>query len=243
MRAALESGLQAWGLQLDTVQWARLVRLTELMLEWNERMNLTSITDPLRIATEHYLDSLAPLRWGLIGHGITVADVGTGAGLPGLPLAICCPQAAFTLIEATQKKVVYLRDVVAQLGLTNVEVVAGRSEAIAHDRRYREGFDVAVARALGRLDVVWECTLPLVRVGGCAIAYKGPRGEQELTFGERAATVLGGQMEAVYRFTLPGTDLRRMLIVARKVAPTPLRFPRRPGIPEKHPLGTLTKAP
>lgn len=237
MRQWLERGLEAWGLRLNEVQWLCFERLTELMLTWNEQINLTAITQPERIAIEHYLDSLAPLAFGLIGDGMSVVDIGTGAGFPGLPLAILCPFVAFTLVEATGKKVAYLRQVVAQLGLANVEVVQGRAEALAHDRRFREGFDVAVARALGRLDVVLECTLPFVKIGGCAVAYKGPRADEELPFGERAAAMLGGRIEAVHRFPLPNTELQRRLVVARKIAPTPPRFPRRPGIPEKRPLG------
>jgi 16S rRNA (guanine527-N7)-methyltransferase len=229
MRDLLGRGLEAWALTLSEAQWLRFERLTELMLEWNERMNLTAVTQPERIAVEHYLDSLAPLAFGLIGEGMGVVDVGTGAGFPGLPLAILCPLSAFTLVEATGKKVAYLRQVVKELGLTNVEIAQGRAEVLAHDRRFREGFDVAVARALGRLDVVLEWTLPFVKVGGCAIAYKGLRGEEELPLGERKAGLLGGRIEAVHRFVLPGTKLQRMLMVIRKISPTPSRFPRRHG--------------
>jgi len=229
MRDLLGRGLEAWAFTLSEAQWLHFERLTELMLEWNERMNLTAITQPERIAVEHYLDSLAPLAFGLIGEGMSVVDVGTGAGFPGLPLAILCPLSLFTLVEATGKKVAYLRQAVKELGLTNVEIVQGRAEVLAHDRRFREGFDVAVARALGRLDVVLEWTLPFVKVGGCAIAYKGLRGEEELPLGERKAGLLGGQIEAVHRFVLPGTKLQRMLMVVRKFSPTPSRFPRRHG--------------
>ncbi|MFA0730484.1 MAG: hypothetical protein LKKZDAJK_002418 [Candidatus Fervidibacter sp.] len=242
MRRLLEQGLQGWGQRLSEAQWLRFERLTELLLAWNEWMNLTAITQPERIAVEHYLDSLTPLAFGLIGEGMSVVDVGTGAGFPGLPLAILCPLSLFTLVEATGKKVAYLRQAVKELGLTNVEIVEGRAETLAHDRRFREGFDAAVARALGRLDVVLECTLPFVKVGGCAIAYKGPRSEEELPFGERAAGLLGGHIETVHRFNLPGSELRRVLIIVRKTAPTPSRFPRRAGIPSKHPLGGLTRA-
>ncbi|MER3500316.1 MAG: 16S rRNA (guanine(527)-N(7))-methyltransferase RsmG [Candidatus Fervidibacterota bacterium] len=239
--ARLEEGLKHWRISLDEVQRERFFRLTELLWEWNERISLTSIEEPEHIALEHYLDSVAPLAFGLIGEGMAVVDVGTGAGFPGLPLAILCPRTSFTLVDATLKKVTYLQTVCAELGLTNVEVVWGRAEELARKRAYREGFDVALARAFGPLDLVWECTLPFVKVRGIAIAYKGPRVDEELEWGERTAPLVGGQQERVHWFLLPTSDLHRALVLARKVAPTPPRFPRRTGIPEKHPLRLLAQ--
>jgi 16S rRNA (guanine527-N7)-methyltransferase len=237
----LEEGLACWNIALDEVQRERFRRLTQLLLDWNEKLSLTSITEPERIAIEHYLDSVAPLAFNLIGEEMAVVDVGTGAGFPGLPLAIMCPKVSFTLIDATRKKVTYLQSVCSELGLTNVEVVWGRAEELAHQKVFREGFDVAVARAFGALDIVWECTLPFVKIGGIAIAYKGPKVDEELEIGELTAPLVGGKVEAVHRFTLPTSDLRRALVVARKFESTQRRFPRRPGIPEKRPLRLLTK--
>jgi len=237
----LEEGLKSWGIELDEVQRERFRKLTQLLLEWNERLSLTSITDPDRIAVEHYLDSIAPLAFNLIGEGMAVIDVGTGAGFPGLPLAIMCPQVSFTLVDATRKKVTYLQTVCEELGLTNVEIVWGRAEDLARQKSFREGFDVAVARAFGALDIVWECTLPFVKVSGIAIAYKGPKVDEELPIGEQTAPLLGGKIEAVKKFTLPTSELHRALVIARKVEPTSPRFPRKAGIPEKRPLRSLTK--
>ncbi len=237
-----EEGLKHWGISLNEVQRERFQKLTQLLLEWNERMSLTSITDPERIAIEHYLDSIAPLAFNLIGEGMAVVDVGTGAGFPGLPLAIMAPFASFTLIDATRKKVTYLQTVCSELGLTNVEVIWGRAEELAHKRSFREGFDVAVARALGALDIVWECTLPLVKVGGTAIAYKGVKVDEELEIGKQTAILVGGEVREVYKFKLPTTEINRALVVAVKVSCTLPRFPRRPGIPEKRPLRLLIRA-
>lgn len=233
----LGRGLRQWGRSLDEVQQERFLRLTRLMLEWNERIRLTAITDPRRIAIEHYLDSVAPVAFGLVASGMSVVDVGTGAGFPGLPLAILCPEISVTLIEATRKKVTYLGMICQELHLTNVEVLWGRAEELGHQKGYREGFDAAIARAFGPLDVVLECTLPFVKVQGVAIAYKGRRVDEELPFGEKAASLLGGKMEVVHRFTLPEGGQNRSLVVVRKFALTPRRFPRRAGIPEKRPLG------
>ncbi len=238
----LEEGLRQWNLSLNAVQRDRFLRFTRLLLEWNERMSLTSITEPERIAVEHYLDSLAPLAFNLIAAETSVVDVGTGAGFPGLPLAILCPDISVTLVDATRKKVNYLNEVCAELGLTNVSVVWGRAEDLARDPAFREGFDIAVARAFGALDVVWECTVPFVKVGGLAIAYKGPKVEEELPMGEKVAPLLGAQQERCYTFELPLSSLRRALVVARKVAPTPFRFPRRAGLPEKRPLRLLVRS-
>ncbi len=237
----LEYGLMEWGIVLNAEQRERFMRLTRWLMDWNKRMNLTNITEPERIAVEHYLDSVAPLAFGLLQGGMRVVDVGTGAGFPGLPLAILRPQASFTLVEATRKKTDYLRAVMAELGLTGVEVVWGRAETLAHQPEYRERFGVAIARALGALDVVLECTLPFVKVGGIAVAYKGPRVSGELAFGEKVAALLGGQIEKVHRFPLPQSDLQRTLVVVRKTTPTPPRFPRRAGLPEKRPLRLLRK--
>ena len=237
----LEEGLDRWNITLDEVQRERFRRLTQLLLEWNEKLSLTSITEPERIAIEHYLDSVAPLAFNLIGEETAVVDVGTGAGFPGLPLAIMCPKVSFTLIDATRKKVTYLQSVCSELGLTNIEVVWGRAEELAHQKAFREGFDVAVARAFGALDIVWECTIPFVKVGGIAIAYKGPKVDEELEIGKLTAPLVGGKVETVHKFILPTSELRRTLVIARKVESTHHRFPRRPGIPEKRPLRSLIK--
>jgi len=237
-----EEGLKVWGIKLDEVQRERFRKLTQLLLEWNERLSLTSITEPERIAVEHYLDSIAPLAFNLIAEGMAVVDVGTGAGFPGLPLAIMAPHASFTLVDATRKKVAYLQTVCSELGLTNVEVVWARAEELAKDRAFREGFDVAVARALGALDIVWECTLPFVKVGGLSIAYKGARVDEELEIGRQTAPLVGGELKAVHKFKLPTTEINRALVVAEKTSSTPPRFPRRPGIPEKRPLRSLIRA-
>lgn len=237
----LEEGLHHWGIGLSEVQKERFRRLTQLLLEWNEKLNLTSITDPERIAIEHFLDSLAPLAFNLIGEERAVIDVGTGAGFPGLPLAIMCPHTRFTLVDATLKKVKYLRETCSELGLTNVEILWGRAEELAHQRSLREGFDVAVTRAFGALDIVWECTLPFVKTDGISIAYKGPKVDEELEIGKLTAPLVGGKIEAVFKFVLPTSNLCRALVVARKVGSAPYRFPRRPGIPEKRPMRLLIK--
>lgn len=236
-----EEGLKHWGINLDELQRERFQKLTQLLLEWSEKLNLTSITEPERIAVEHYLDSIAPLVFNLIGEGMAVVDVGTGAGFPGLPLAILAPFASFTLIDATRKKVTYLQTVCSELGLTNIEVVWGRAEGIARDKAFRESFDVAVARAFGALDLVWECTLPFVKVGGIALAYKGAKVDEELEVGKRTAPLLGGEVKEVRKFKLPSTEINRALVIAAKVTNTPPKFPRRPGIPEKRPLRLLIK--
>lgn len=236
-----EEGLKHWDIKLDELQRERFQKLTQLLLEWNEKLSLTSITEPERIAVEHYLDSIAPLAFNLIKEGMAVVDVGTGAGFPGLPLAILTPLSSFTLIDATRKKVTYLQTVCSELGLTNVEVVWGRAEEIARDKNFREAFDVAVARAFGALDIVWECSLPFVKVGGVAIAYKGSKVDAELEIGKQTASIVGGELKEVYRFNLPTTEIQRTLVVAVKTTGTPPKFPRRSGIPEKRPLRLLKK--
>lgn len=213
------------------------------LLESNRRVNLTSITDPQQVATTHFLDSLTCLLAAPFPHAAAVADVGSGAGLPGIPLAIARPDLRVTLIESTGKKCRFLERVVGILGLGKAGVACARAEAVGHDPEHRESYDVVVARALAEAAVAAELCLPLAKVGGAVMLMKGPHAAEEIDRAGAAISILGGEVEAARRFTInaPGEALSRTIIVVRKNRPTPDAYPRAPGRPGKRPLGIDTR--
>lgn len=241
VKGIFTTACQLLGIHLSATQLEQFEALCQMLLEWNERMSLTGIKEPTRIAIEHFVDSLAPIAFGLLRDGASLIDVGTGAGFPGLPIAIAAPGILVALLDASYKKMVFLNAVRERIGLTNVELLHGRAEEFAHRPECREAYDIAVARAFGRIDVVLECCMPFVKVGGRAIAYKGPSVFSELSFGKIAARELGGAIVDVIEFKLPTTELKRTLVIVEKLEPTAHRYPRRPGIPEKRPLGNILK--
>jgi 16S rRNA (guanine527-N7)-methyltransferase len=249
--AKLEHGARELGLCLSADHLARFQRYYEQLVEWNQRFNLTTVVGYDEVQLRHFLDSLSCLL-GLPGWSHDVVgdclpfvrapqpwqclDVGAGAGFPGLPVKIVCPELRLTLLEATRKKVEFLVHLVDDLGLKDVEVIWNRAETLGQDPHYRERYDVVVARAVAELKVLAELTLPFCRIGGRFIAQKGVEAEREVEEAEPALERLGGALREVREVRLPGQRERRTLVVIDKVAPTPTAYPRRPGIPAKRPL-------
>lgn len=203
---------------------------------WNQKFNLTAITDLEGIQVKHFLDSLSILKALPGGGPLRLIDVGTGAGLPGLPLKIVCADLRLTLLEATGKKVAFCQAMVARLQLSGVTVVKARAEEIGHDPAHREQYDWAVARAVADMPVLAEYLLPLVKRGGHALAQKGENAPAETHAAEGAVRRLGGQLERIVPVELPGIVETRYLVVFKKTAATPPAYPRRPGVPSKSPL-------
>lgn len=231
MRATLERGLPALGLELELI--GPLERFSRMLLEKNQVMNLTAITDPREVAALHLLDSLA--LTGLAGlAGRAVVDVGTGAGFPGVPLAIALPSARVTLLDSLGKRVDFLRESCRALGLENVECVHERAEDFARERR--ESFDLAVSRAVAALPMLCELCLPLVRVGGAFWAMKSVDTREEISAAQNAVRLLGGRMETVRDYTVPTTEVVHRVVCIRKTAPTPEKYPRRFALIKKQPL-------
>lgn len=232
----LAEGAQAIGLSLEVSQLAAFARYQSLLLEWNQRFNLTAITDPDQIQIRHFLDALScTLVTGDL-NGQRLIDIGTGAGFPGLPLKILFPELELTLVDSVAKKCVFLNQVVEELALKNVNVIPDRAETIGHVPTYREAYDWAVARSVAHLSVLAEYLLPLCKIGGRSLALKGDRADTEVREAAPAVVKLGGAPAQLKEVQIPGHGQPHFLIVIEKVEPTPAVYPRRPGIPSKRPL-------
>lgn len=209
----------------------------DLLQEWNQRMDLTAVTGEDEMMDRHFADSLAVLKTELVRDAETLIDVGTGAGFPGMVLAMALPELQVTLMDAQEKRLKFLEAVMDQTGTKNVTLIHGRAEEWGRKKEYREQFDVAVARAVAPLNVLSELLLPFVRTGGRMVCWKGPALKQEMEAGRRAAHLLGGRLEMPVAYQIAGRDWEHYLLPVVKVQGTPKNYPRRPGMPKEKPLG------
>lgn len=219
----LASGLGQLGLSVDPQAVEKMLQYSDLLLEKNKVMNLTAVIDPKEVVTRHFLDcaALAPY----IREGQTVLDVGTGAGFPGIPLAVLCPGAQFTLLDAQRKRIDFLAEVVSALGLANVTLVHARAEEFA--AQHRASFDLAVSRAVADLRVLCELTLPMVKTGGLFYAMKAADCGDEVGTASRAFAILGAPAAELLRYTVPHDGVERVIVRLQKTADTPDKYPRR----------------
>lgn len=224
------------GIKLSDRQIGQFENLTGLLLAWNQRMNLTAITEPSDIQIKHYLDSLTLTRVIPRFDGLRLIDVGTGAGFPGLALAIAFPHLHVTLMDSTLKKLRFIDHVGAALQLANIRTLHSRAEDAGRAKTQRETHDIVTARALGRLPTVMEYTLPLAKLGAEVIAMKGLSAFEETAAAAKAIETLGGELFCIEEIRLPTLDKPRYLVVVDKLNPTPRSFPRKPGIPSRSPI-------
>jgi 16S rRNA (guanine527-N7)-methyltransferase len=237
MRQLLINGAQQLELVLSEGQLDAFEHYGRELIAWNERVNLTRIVAPGEIATKHFLDALSvSLALPELRSPYSIIDVGSGAGLPGLPLKIALPDIGLTLLEATAKKTAFLEHVVGVLGLTGITILTARAEVIGRRPDQREQYEVAVARAVATLPVLVEYTLPLVKVGGRVILQKGQDPSSEIKEAAHALQILGGRVSDVRPAPIPGLEATRHLVIIEKNRPTPEAYPRRPGLPAKKPL-------
>lgn len=233
MNAILNEGLAALSLPCDAVP--ALQEYARLLLEKNQVMNLTAITEPEDMARLHLLDCAAVLHSADFA-GKRVLDVGTGAGFPGMVLALLEPSAKFTLLDSLNKRIDWLQEIAPQLGREDLTAIHGRAEEYALMPEYREQFDLVTSRAVADLRMLCELALPFVKVGGCFLAMKGPDCQAEKDGASRGISILGGRLKKDFVYTIPGTDITHRVVVVEKIAPTPAKYPRRFSKIKKLPL-------
>ena len=234
-REILDSELKKLGID-DPIINGKIYQFRELILSWNEKINLTSITDEEEMYIKHFIDSYMITKIDIKLKKKRILDVGTGAGFPGIPLALLYKDASFTLVDSLNKRINFLEIVKSDLSLDNVELIHARAEDLAKDADYRQQFDVVLSRAVSNLSVLLEYTLPFVRIGGHFIAYKGSNYKREMGMAENALDILGGEIVKVVDVELPILGDLRSFIIVEKVKDTPFRYPRKPGKAEKNPL-------
>ncbi len=231
----LEELLREFEIETDSEKNNKLEKYRELLLEWNSFMNLTAITEEDDVNIKHFLDSLTIFKTGELDGKKSVIDVGTGAGFPGIPMAIQNPDLEVTLLDSLNKRIKFLNKVVEETELENVTTYHGRAEEFARKKEFRDAFDVSVSRAVANMSTLAEYTLPYVKPGGVMIAMKGSEYKEELKEAENAIKILGGEIKEVKEITLPDGILHS-LIVVEKVKPTPKKYPRAGGKPKSKPL-------
>jgi len=242
----LAEGGRLFGLSLTSAQITAFQRYANQLLEWNQRFNLTAVTEPEQVEIRHFLDSLSCLlalravscesvpAW--LSRSLRALDIGTGAGFPGLPLKIVWPNLRLTLLESRKKKVRFLEHIIDDLGLTTVNALHDRAETLAHQPQHREAYDLVLVRAVAETPVLLEYALPFCCRGGLVLAQKGEAAAAEAIASQRALALLGGELRRIVPIEIPGLADTPRIMVVEKSARTPARYPRRPGMPRKRPL-------
>jgi len=234
-RQLLQSLSKAWNIELSSLQLEQFEQYAVELIAWNKRTNLTTITDPRAIVIRHFLDSLALIKVYPEVAPESLADIGTGAGFPGVPLKLLWPDMRLLLVESIRRKTEFLQHIVDVLGLVDVEICTARAEELGHDNQYREQYALVTARAVASLNVLAEYCLPLCKLGGYFVAPKSGTGLQEAQAAVHAFELLGGQLQDTLTVQLPEVEKRTLVVVA-KTMPTPNHYPRRVGVPFKRPL-------
>lgn len=229
-----EKYLEKMSISLNKEQYDQFYAYMVLLIEWNEKINLTAITEPQEIILKHFVDSLTIAKY--IEEGKTIIDMGTGAGFPGIPLKIYRNDVKVVLADSLNKRIKFLNEVIEKLQLKNIETIHCRAEELGKNKEYREKFDYATSRAVANLSTLSEYLLPFVKLNGSCIFMKTMEIDEELENAKKAIKILGGRIEKVDKFEIPESDLGRSIIIVKKEKQTPSKYPRKPGTPAKEPL-------
>ena len=221
-------------IMLKEEQILMFYKYMNLLLEENEKINLTAIVAPEEVILKHFIDCLTIEKY--LKKGQKIIDVGTGAGFPGIPLKIAREDLDITLVDSINKRLKFLNKIIKELNLKKIETIHSRAEELGKDKRYRESFDIATSRAVANLSTLSEYLIPFVRQKGKCICMKGSSVEEELEKSKKAISILGGKIETIDTFNLPNSDINRSIIIIEKIKTTPLKYPRKPGTPSKEPL-------
>ena len=232
----LEEGLKDYGLSLTEKQKNQFVTYGTMLQEWNQKMNLTAITDSEEIAVKHFLDSITGVRLVDFSKVESMIDLGTGAGFPGIPLKIMFPNLQVTLADSLNKRLTFLNSVIEQIELKEIITVHGRAEDLARNPEFRENFDLCASRAVANLATLSEYCIPFVKINGSFLSYKGPDADREIKEAKNAIERMGGRFEESVHFTLPPYEDERTLVLIKKEKATPKKYPRQAGTPAKKPI-------
>lgn len=219
-------------IELEDKQIEKFYNYMKLLLEWNEKINLTAITEPKEVILKHFIDCATILKY--IENNMSIVDVGTGAGFPGIPLNIINSNANYTLVDSLNKRINFLNEVIEKVKLQNINTVHSRIEDFTKNNK--ESFDIATSRAVASLNILLEYLLPLVKVGGICICMKGSNAKEEIENASKALEILGGKIEKVEEIILPDSDIERNIVIVRKVKNTPNKYPRKAGMATKEPI-------
>lgn len=236
MNQLLEIKLKELNIQINEIQKKQFNTFYSMLVEWNKVMNLTGITEYEEVIEKHFVDSLSIVNIFDLSEVNTVIDVGTGAGFPGIPLKIAFPHLKITLLDSLNKRINFLDSVIDELKLDGIYTIHGRAEDFAKKDDYRERYDLCVSRAVANLSTLSEYCLPYIRVGGMFIPYKSGDVDDEVLESKKAISILGGKLDNVVKFQLPGTDINRSFIKIEKIKNTGKKYPRKAGLPSKEPL-------
>ena len=235
-RKVLIDGLKELGIDASEVKLEKLIEFKKIMLDWNEKVNLTAITEEKEVFIKHFLDSATCLSTGYIKEGMNLIDVGTGAGFPGIPISILKNGLKMTLLDSLNKRVTYLNEVVKQLDLKDITTVHARAEEAGSSEVYRAVYDIVLSRAVASMSVLCEYCMPFAKVGGYFLCQKGPDISSELEEAGTAIKTLGGRIKEVREYFLPFSDIKHNIIVIEKTTDTPTKYPRKPGKPAANPI-------
>lgn len=228
--------LKEKSIELSDHQIAQFETYFTLLVKWNEKMDLTTITDKQDVYIKHFYDSITASFYYDFNKEINLCDVGAGAGFPSIPLKICFPHIKVTIVDSLKKRITFLEALASELELENVSFYHSRAEDFGADKAFRETFDVVTARAVARMSVLSELCMPLAKVGGSFVAMKGAKGEEELAISKKAIKLFGGEVKQVQTFKLPKENSDRSIIIIDKNKRTPKKYPRKPGTPNRNPI-------